>query len=154
VRALGYPDDHGGRKTIRLGKTSLKQARAFKVKLEDLIAAQYTGNMDAETARWIADMRDDIHMKLAAAGLVMERTATPGQQSFTVGLWVNKYIESRSDVKAITKGKWQNAANKLSAFFKEQPIDEITVQQAKDFRVYLKSTIGLTENTVRRLTGL
>jgi len=144
----------GSRKTIRLGKTSLKQARAFKAKLEDLIAAQFTGSMDAETARWIADMRDDIHAKLAATGLLMERTATPAQQSFTVGQWVNKYIESRPDVKAITKGKWQNAANKLSAFFKEQLIDEITVQQAKDFRVYLKSTIGLTENTVRRLTGL
>ena len=152
-RILFVAED-GSRKTIRLGKTSLKQAKAFKAKLEDLIAARITGSMEAETARWIADMRDDIHAKLAATGLLMERTATLAQQSFTVGQWINKYIESRPDVKAITKGKWQNAANKLSAFFKEQPIDEITVQQAKDYRVYLKSTMGLEENTVRRLIGL
>ncbi len=152
-RILFVAED-GSRKTIRLGKTSLKQAKAFKAKLEDLIAARITGSMEAETARWIADMRDDIHAKLAATGLLMERTTTPAKPSFTVGQWVNKYIESRPDVKAITKGKWQNAANKMSAFFKEQHIDEITIQQAKDYRVYLKSTMGLEENTVRRLIGL
>jgi len=67
---------------------------------------------------------------------------------------INGYIERRPDVKPITKGKWQNAANKMSEFFKDQPFDEITIQQAKGYRVYLKSTLGLEENTVRRLIGL
>lgn len=146
--------DDGSRKTIRLGKTSIKQAEAFKVKLEALIAARLTGSMDAETARWVAELNDGFHAKLAAAGLLMERTGTSANQSFTVGQWVNQYIESRSDIKAITQGKWQNAVNKLSAFFKEQPIGEVTVHQAKDYRVYLKSVAGLSENTIRRLIGL
>ena len=64
------------------------------------------------------------------------------------------HIKSRPDVKAITKGKWQNAANKLSAFFRGQFIEDVTIQQAKDFRVYLKSECELAENTLRRLIGL
>ena len=144
----------GSRKTIRLGKASLKQADNFKVGLEALIAARITGSLDAKTARWVAELEDDMHKKLAAVGLVLARDATSAQDSLTVGKMVDGYIERRPDVKPITRGKWQNAANKMSAFFKDQPIDEITVQQAKGYRVYLKSTLGLEENTVRRLIGL
>jgi integrase len=146
--------EDGSRKTIRLGKTSIKQAKAFKVKLEALIAAQFTGSMDDETARWITDMSDSIHAKLAKVGLVKPRAAQPEQQKFTFSEWVNQYIEKRSDVKPRTKSNWQNAAKKLLEFFQEQSIDEITVQQAKDFRVYLKSVAGLNENTLRREIGL
>ena len=151
-RILFVAED-GKRKTIRLGKTSIKQAKAFKIKLETVIAGRFTG-IDTETARWIAALPDAIHGKLAAVGLVTARSNTHARRSFTVAEWAQRYIESRSDVKAITKGKWQNAVYKLSTFFKEQPIGEITVQDAKDFRVYLKSVLGLEENTLRRLIGL
>ena len=119
-RILFVAED-GRRKTIRLGKTSIKQADAFKLKLEAVIAGRYT-SIDAETARWIAALPDAIHGKLAAAGLVTQRAAANGKEKYTIGEWVGKYIASRSDVKPITIGKWQNAANKLSAFFKEKPI--------------------------------
>ena len=33
----------GSRKTLRLGKASMKQAEAFKVKVEDLVSATITG---------------------------------------------------------------------------------------------------------------
>ncbi|UCC99947.1 MAG: phage integrase SAM-like domain-containing protein [Phycisphaerales bacterium] len=113
--------------------------------------------MDPETARWVADLPDDMHGKLVAVGLVPKREPDPEPEpkpTFAVGQWVQGYIESRPDVKPITRGKWQNAANKLSEFFKDQTIDTITVQQAKGYRVYLKSTLGLEENTLRRLIGL
>jgi len=77
-----------------------------------------------------------------------------GGPSLTVTEWAIRYIESRPDVKEITKGKWENAVNKLSAFFRGQNIEDVTTQQAKDFRVYLKSVSQLSENTVRRLIGL
>lgn len=149
-----FVDANGSRKTIRLGKTSLKQANAFKVKLEALIVARFSGSMDDETARWIAKLKDDMHEKLAAVGLVAPRNPTPEQQAPTAGQLVTRHIKRRPDVKPITRGKWQNAGNKMSAFFKDQPIGEITVQQAKDYRIYLRSTLGLEENTVRRLIGL
>lgn len=141
------------RKTIRLGKTSIKQAEAFKIKLEAVIAARYTRSMDAETARWVAALPDDIHAKLAAVGLVEQRTTTSAKATFTVGELTERYISGRTDIKPQTRGKMQNAANKLSAFFQDQPISEITVQRAKDYRIYLKSRKGLEENTVRRQIG-
>jgi|GEM_PF-2188905 len=41
-----FMNGDGNRKTIRLGKTSLKQAEAFKIKLEALIAARFSGSME------------------------------------------------------------------------------------------------------------
>lgn len=152
-KRIGFTAGDGTRKSLRLGKMNVKAAESFKLKVESLIAGRYTG-IDAETARWLAALPDDIHRKLAAVGLVTERTVATDQGRLTIAEWAQKYIESRTDVKAITLGKWQNAVNKLSAFFKEQPIREITVQQAKDFRIYLKSDLGLEENTLRRLIGL
>ena len=67
--------ENGSRKTIRLGKTTLKQALAFKVKLESLVAARHTGNPDEETARWVARMSDEMHAKIAAVGLLAGRVA-------------------------------------------------------------------------------
>lgn len=148
-----FMNGDGKRKTIRLGKTSLKQAEAFKIKLEALIASRFSRSMDPDTARWIADLPDDMHAKLASAGLVTARNTTIAQGNFTVAEWTQRYISGRTDVKPQTRTKMRNAARKLSVFFKEQPIGKITVQQAKDYRVYLKSNVGLEENTVRRQIG-
>jgi len=41
-----FMNGDGNRKTIRLGKTSLKQAEAFKIKLEALIAARFSGSTE------------------------------------------------------------------------------------------------------------
>ena len=68
-RVLFVAED-GSRKTICLGKCSVKQALAFKVKLEALIAGRITGSIDDETARWVASLPNSIHKKLATVGLV------------------------------------------------------------------------------------
>lgn len=77
--------DNGNRKTIRLGKASMKQAGAFRVKLEALIAGRITGNIDTETAQWIAALPETIHSKLAAAGLVTGRTENLERPSVAPG---------------------------------------------------------------------
>jgi hypothetical protein len=43
----------GKRKTIRLGKATAKQATAFQVKVEALIAQTITGVPDDEVSRWV-----------------------------------------------------------------------------------------------------
>ncbi len=45
-RRILFIGDKGSRKTIRLGKCTEKQADAFKIKIEALIAAQITGQQD------------------------------------------------------------------------------------------------------------
>lgn len=50
-RVLFVAED-GSRKTVRLGKCSLRQAEAFKVRLEALVAGRFNG-LDADTAKWL-----------------------------------------------------------------------------------------------------
>ena len=55
----------------------MKQAEAFKVKLESLIGARITGgNVSDEVSRWLSDLPDDVHAKLSGVGLVDTRTGT------------------------------------------------------------------------------
>lgn len=99
---------NGSRKTIRLGKTSIKQAESFKIKLEALIAGRFSGSIEAETARWVAGLPDDIHGRLASADLVMARAAT---MSLTLGQFLSEYTQSRSDVKPNTQIVYGGRAN-------------------------------------------
>src|SRR5438045_3205486 len=73
-KRIQFVPDDGGRKTIRLGKLTMKQAEAIKVKVEDLIgASKGAGLVQDETARWVAEAPDVLHKRLAAVGLVKPR---------------------------------------------------------------------------------
>jgi len=41
----------GRRMTVRLGKANMRQAKAFKVRVESLITGRFIGNIDPETVR-------------------------------------------------------------------------------------------------------
>jgi hypothetical protein len=43
----------GSRKALRLGKATMKQAEAFKVKVEALIGGAIAGVVDDEVSRWV-----------------------------------------------------------------------------------------------------
>src|SRR5688572_28746175 len=66
----------GTRKTVRLGKATMEQAAAFKVKMEAVIGAGITGSMDDETSRWLAALDDRTYARLAAVELVKSRQHT------------------------------------------------------------------------------
>ena len=51
-----FTDGMGRRKTIRLGKVSMRQSEAFKAKAETLLAAKNTGSLDAETGTRVLDL--------------------------------------------------------------------------------------------------
>jgi hypothetical protein len=53
----------GKRKAIRLGKTTMKQAEAFKVKLEGLVGQTFSGVIDDEVSRWLAASDDRLHRR-------------------------------------------------------------------------------------------
>ena len=56
-----------------MGKATMKQAEAFKVKLEQLVTAIITGVVVDEVARWVADLDDVMYARIFAAGLVKAR---------------------------------------------------------------------------------
>jgi integrase len=79
------------RRSIRPGKLNKKAANELKLKIEalnTLVIAKLP--MDADTARWVASIGDDLAAKLAAVGLMPER------QSETLGGFLNAYLARRS----------------------------------------------------------
>ncbi len=65
------------RRTIRLGKITQKAANEIKLKVEHLHTMQVTKlPLDADTAKWVAGIGDDLAAKLAAVGLIPERKPT------------------------------------------------------------------------------
>ena len=89
-----------GRKSVRLGKCSLRQAEAFKVRFEGLLTGQITGGLDDETARWLADLPDEMYGKLAGLGLVKPR------DSMRLGLFIERYIAGRTDSSPVQQRSW------------------------------------------------
>jgi len=147
-RVLFVAED-GSRKTVRLGKCSLRQAQAFKVRLEALIAGRFSG-IDAETARWAGDLPDDMHAKLASLGLVDPRAAT---RSATLGELLDRYFAARTDVKPGTVLVWQQAKQSLLDYFgADRPIREIHEGDAELWRLSMAQQ-GLAEPTIRKRCG-
>lgn len=116
--------------------------------IEQLIKTKVTGGvLPSATERWLASVPGPFRRKLEKFGLVEPQAVT---ERYLVEEWVSGYIESRKDVKSLTKRKWRDTGNKLNTFFAGRYIDELTVQDGKAFRVYLKAELGLAENSIRK----
>lgn len=138
----------GACKTIRLGKASMKQAQAVKVKVEQLVTASFVGSMDDEAARWVAELGDTMQAKLAAVGLVAQR------QCMQLAAFLDGYIASRCDVKPATATVLGHTRRNLVDFFgADKPMREISSGDADAWRLDLIGA-GLSENTVRRRCGI
>ena len=140
----------GSRRTIRLGKATLRQAESAKVKIEQLalVATGITGVVDNETANWLSGLDDSIYDKLAGVGLVLRRESTK------LGAFIEGYIKERSDVKPATKISYRQGTDALLKFFgRDKLLRDITPGDADQWRLYL---IGqdLAINTVRRRCGI
>ena len=137
-----------GRKSLRLGKCSMRQAEAFKVKLENLLASRLAGGMGDETGRWLADLPDDMHARLAKLDLVKPKT------SVRLGEFLEAYKSGRTDAKKGTVTSWGHAERNLIEFFgPTKPLQDISEGAADQWRIALTEQ-GLADNTVRRRTGL
>ncbi len=74
TRRILFVAPDGKRKTIRLGKVPQRTAEAVKFRVEHLLAAKLTGHaVDADTARWVAELEPAMADKLAAVGLTEPR---------------------------------------------------------------------------------
>lgn len=136
----------GSRKTIRIGRMPLRQAETFKLHLESLVIGQYAG-LDAETAKWIASLPDNIHSKLAAVGLVVERVPTVNQ---TLGGFLDDFLNNRTDLKPNSQLVYGHTKRTLIEFFGfDKPLKDITEKDASLWRAYLTEQ-GLSEATVNK----
>ncbi len=145
------PGENKQRPKIHLGAVSKKQAESAKVHIGNLLANCKTGDvLRIATQEWLGGIPESLRERLEKLQLVETR----GGKRWTVAAWVSQYITKRLDVKKTTVRKWRDVESKLAAFFRNDCIGDITVQHAKNFRVYLQTTVGLSENTLRRHIGI
>jgi len=140
----------GRRHTIRLGKLTLKAARTALAHVEALQTSKISGAaIRPATGQWLADLPDVIYKRLVRAELV-----GPRPSAITLGDWLERYIESRSDVKRSTRQVYGHTRRNLLACFGEtRPLAKITRADAARF-VEMLNAAGLAQNTIRRRCGI
>jgi integrase len=153
-RRLLFLGPDGTRKTVRLGKVTARVAGEVKARVEAILAAASAGvSIDEETARWLAGIGEQLHAKLAAAGLAAPRQAPETPMALTLGAWLERYLAGRSDVKATTRRNFESSRARLVAFFgADKPLAAITPGDADGFALWLKGKYapGTAARTVRR----
>ncbi len=113
-----------------------------------LVSGSITGHAPAdETSRWLAGLDDTLFDKLARVGLVKARGSV-GLKAF-----LDIYIESRTDIKPLTRMNLEQARRHMLVYFDDnRPLRDIESADAEDYRLHLVKA-GLADNTVRRLIG-
>lgn len=151
TRMLQFTGPDGGRRTIRLGKVSKRDAETIKSFIERIIQQRIAGvPLDAPTADWIRRIEDQLHDRIARSGLIDPRDRS------TLGTFIDRLIEEAAiKSKPSTLAVYGRARRLLVAFFGEdRRIDSITEKCASEYRAFLAGEAGLSENTVRRMSGM
>ena len=100
-RRILFVDKARKRRCIRLGKLPMKSAELIATKVEALNGASTAGNSpDREVAEWLRTRDRLLYDKLAAVGLAPERA---GRDISTLGLFLDRYLSTRNDVKPSTR---------------------------------------------------
>ncbi len=147
---IQFVGSDGKRRSIRLGKVSQRVAEGVKYRIEAINAAKIAGHsLDADTASWIAGLDDEMHAKLANAGLV------PARASQTFKAFLDQYLAHRADVKQATKVHiGHTIRNQVEYFDADKAIHAITEQDAEAWNCHLLEDLSLAPNTVRRRCGI
>jgi len=127
-----------GRHTIRLGKVSERIAETARRMIESLEAAQAAGHSpDRETAEWVGRLSDEIHRRLATAGLVPPREQT-STTIVTLGQHLEHLFGSLGKQKPTTARNYDRARRLLEEFFgKERTLGSITEGDADAYKRWL-----------------
>ncbi len=145
------------RTTIALGTTTEATATVTKERVEALIEAIRSDSPpDKLTAKWVRQLDDHLHAKLAAARLVVPRdNPDEGPTVPTLASFLDRYISSRTDVKPATAIVYGHTRRCLIDFFgATRPLDRISAGEAEDWRRWLADDQKLADNTVRRRCGI
>jgi len=124
--------ENGRTKQIRLGKATVKQAEAFRVRVEGLLAAKLQGlPPDGELSAWLAGLGDTLHDRLVRVGLAQPRRKVV---SPTLAELLDRFVASAT-VKPATLAAYRQTTNSLRKHLGERtPIDAITPEDADRWR--------------------
>jgi integrase len=146
LRTIQFVDPlEGKRKSIRLGKCSMKLAEEFKIKTEHLVATKAAGSHpDPTLIAWVNALGDDLYAKLEAVGLIQ------GRGKASLGAFLDNYAVGRTDVKESTLRVVGTSKARIVKFFgADKSLRDINEGDADDFAIWLKSQ-GYAPATVSR----
>jgi hypothetical protein len=153
TRRIWFVAPSGKRQAISLGRATQRVAENILCHVEELLNAKIAGtSIRRETATWLDSIADSLHQRLERAGLAepIERLRVP-----TIADWLDTYIAGRADVKSWTAIKYDLVKrNLIDHFGPDRQLDQITPGDADGFRVWLKTTKRLSENSTRRQIGI
>lgn len=135
-RRILFVANDGSRRTVRLGKCSERDAEQVCRHLEALLAATINGQpVRRETAVWLSEIGDRLHLRLARAGLVAARGKL---ESAELGSSLTAYLDGRADVKPATRIVYGQVIRDLKNHFGENcELRSISPGMADDFRQWL-----------------
>ena len=150
-RTIQFVAGDGKRRSVRLGKVTLKLAESVKLRVERLAGSAAANEPpDRETCVWVNGVGDELHAKLAAVGLVRPR------ESRTLGTFLKAFLTGRGgDNKPATLTNYNTVRNDLVRHFGETlPLRDIDPETAHGFKRHLQTrSPKLSAATVsRRLT--
>ena len=125
------------RHTVRLGKVSKRIAETAKFHIENLVVAKAAGHSpELETANWLRGLSDELHERIAKAGLVEPRKSS--KVAVTLGDHLDAYLAGRADIKERTRLNCGQSVRILKEFFgADLPLDSITEGDADDFKQWM-----------------
>jgi integrase len=144
----------GKRPSIRLGRIPEKTARTFHSHVEHLHSAKSAGHpVDSETARWLANLPEFLHERVARAGLAPDRESL---KPATLGPMLAAFFEG-VDVKPSTRTRMEQAERALLSHFGEgRDAASISPADAEAWRAdlrkrYAQATVSRTVLYARQM---
>ncbi len=146
-KRIQWRDGDGTRRTLRLGKCAVKQAETVRLKIEAILAYRATGSsIDPDTARWVSSLPDEIHGRMASAGLLAPRERPAAR---TLRALLAAYFDA-AEVKQSSRVKMEQARKLLLQHFEpECDPARISVPDAQGWRAALQRA-GYAEATIAR----
>ena len=138
-----------GEKTIgiRLGTPDKHAANSAKAFIEALITSKQLGvSPNAQTVTWLNTLDDTIHARIAKAGLTPPRQA---RKLPTLKELTGKFHETFAG-KEQTAVFYGHTTRNLLDYFGDCPLEQITEQDADEFRIWLDNAHHLARATVAR----
>ena len=151
-REIQFFDKARKRKSYYAGKITKRDAERIANRIEAIIACQIQGIAitDSDLNKWIGELKDSSHAKLAKLGVVVAReraNSTPDLKT-----WSDRYISKHAGKPATIKQIRLTAKQLNEIIGGEKLLSDITPGDAQDFRRELESR-GLATNTIRRRIG-
>lgn len=137
-----FHDAHGKRHAVRLGACAKKVAETVRQRIGDIAdARRFAVALDGATAKWLTEIDDTLHARMAAVGLCESRSR------MTLAKFLAEH--AAGNVGSTQSTKWNNAraAGLLIEVLGDVPMGSVTVADAERFRDALaedlaRATVG------------